>query len=70
MGHGNLGPAALGAFAERLIERSTESDGLFRTSIEETFHKMRDPASTRRLEVITPETGQFLIGDTRPRPCA
>lgn len=62
------GPAALGAFAERLIERSTvmhdrESGKLFRTSIEDTFHKMRDLASTRRLEVITPETGQFLIGD-------
>ncbi|MGW2050923.1 DUF4238 domain-containing protein [Streptomyces sp. NPDC001858] len=62
------GPAALGAFAERLIERSPtmrdrESGKLFRTSIEDTFHKMRDLASTRRLEVITPETGQFLIGD-------
>ncbi|MEU9663587.1 DUF4238 domain-containing protein [Streptomyces chartreusis] len=62
------GPAALGSFAERLIERSTvmrdrESGMLFRTSIEDTFHKMRDLASTRRLEVITPETGQFLIGD-------
>ncbi|MFD8710907.1 DUF4238 domain-containing protein [Streptomyces anulatus] len=62
------GPASLGAFAERLIERSSvmrdrESGKLFRTSIEDTFHKMRDLASTRRLEVITPETGQFLIGD-------
>ena len=62
------GPAALGAFTERLIERSTfmrdrESGKLFRTSVEDTFHKMRDLASTRRLEVITPETGQFLIGD-------
>ncbi|GAA4659108.1 hypothetical protein GCM10023347_08060 [Streptomyces chumphonensis] len=62
------GPAALGAFAERLIERSTimrdrESGKLFRTSVEDTFHKMRDLASTRRLEVVTPATGQFLIGD-------
>ncbi|GAA4340826.1 hypothetical protein GCM10023086_76660 [Streptomyces venetus] len=62
------GPASLGAFAERLIERSSvmrdhESGKLFRTSIEDTFRKMRDLASTRRLEVITPETGQFLIGD-------
>ncbi|MEU1457247.1 DUF4238 domain-containing protein [Streptomyces avermitilis] len=57
------GPAALGAFTQRLIERSTESDKLFRTRIEDDFHKMRDLASTRRLEVITPETGQFLIGD-------
>jgi hypothetical protein len=57
------GPASLGAFAERLIERSTESDKLFRTSIEDTFHKMRDLTSTMRLEVVTPETGQFLIGD-------
>jgi hypothetical protein len=62
------GPASLGAFAERLIERSSvmrdrESGKLFRTSIEKTFHQMRDLASTRRLEVITPETGQFLIGD-------
>lgn len=57
------GPASLGAFAERLIERSTDSGKLFRTNIEDTFHKMRDLASTRRLEVITPETGQFLIGD-------
>ncbi|MFB8351520.1 DUF4238 domain-containing protein [Streptomyces niveus] len=62
------GPAALGAFAERLIERSSvmrdrESGKLFRTSIEDTFHKMRNLASARRLEVITPGTGQFLIGD-------
>ncbi|MFS8202618.1 DUF4238 domain-containing protein [Streptomyces sp. CWNU-52B] len=66
------GPAALSTFAERLIERSAvmrdrESGKLFRTSIEDTFHKMRDLASTRRLEVIKPETGQFLIGDN-PTP--
>ncbi|MGV9567981.1 hypothetical protein [Streptomyces sp. NPDC003480] len=66
------GPASLGAFAERLIERSSfmrdrESGRLFRTSVEDTFHTMRDLASTRRLEVITPETGQFLIGDN-PAP--
>ncbi|MDQ0688898.1 hypothetical protein QF032_007911 [Streptomyces achromogenes] len=67
-------PASVGAFAERLIERSTESDKLFRTSIENDFHKMRDLASTRRLEVITPETGQFRrssllypCGDVRER---
>ncbi|MFJ2607988.1 DUF4238 domain-containing protein [Streptomyces sp. NPDC087425] len=62
------GPAALGSFAERLIERSStvrdyESGRLFRTSIEDTFHKMRAMASTWQLEVIMPETGQFLIGD-------
>ncbi|MEV7817858.1 DUF4238 domain-containing protein [Streptomyces flaveolus] len=62
------GPDALGAFAKRLIEwssvmRDRESGKLFRTSIEDTFHEMRDLASTRRLEVLTPETGQFLIGD-------
>ncbi|MCZ7456094.1 DUF4238 domain-containing protein [Streptomyces sp. WMMC940] len=62
------GPASLGAFAERLIERSSvmrdhESGKLFRTSIEDTFYKMRNLASTRRLEVIMPEAGQFLIGD-------
>lgn len=62
------GPASLGAFAERLIERSEvvrdhESGKLFRASIEDTFYKVRAKASTWRLEVITPESGQFLIGD-------
>ncbi|MEV6595007.1 DUF4238 domain-containing protein [Streptomyces acidicola] len=62
------GPPSLGAFAERLIEQSSvvrdhKSGKLFRTSIEDTFYKMRAMASTWRLEVLTPETGQFLIGD-------
>ncbi|WP_333740873.1 DUF4238 domain-containing protein [Streptomyces sp. IBSBF 2806] len=62
------GPASLGAFAELLIERSSvmqdhESGKFFRTNIEDTFHKMRDLASSRRLEVTMPESGQFLIGD-------
>ncbi len=62
------GSGSLGAFAERLIERSSivrdyESGKLFRTSIESVFHKVRDMASTWRLEVLIPQTGQFLIGD-------
>ena len=61
------GPASLGAFAERLIERSTvmrdlENGKLFRTSIEDTFHKMRDLASTRRWRYHARD-GEFLIGD-------
>jgi hypothetical protein len=62
------GPTSLGAFAERLIERSSvardhESGKLFRTSIEDTFNKVRAMASTWGVEVLTPERGQFLIGD-------
>jgi hypothetical protein len=62
------GPASLGAFAERLIGRHSvmhdhESGKFFRTNIEDTFHKMRDLASTWRVEVTMPESGQFLIGD-------
>lgn len=67
-------PAALSAvhagtpFAERLIDRSTvvrdfSSGKIFRTSIEDMFHKVRAMASSWRLEVLVPETGQFLIGD-------
>jgi hypothetical protein len=62
------GPASLGAFAERLIERSSvvrdhKSGKLFRTSIENTFYKVQAMASTWGVEVLMPETGQFLIGD-------
>ncbi|WP_328753030.1 DUF4238 domain-containing protein [Streptomyces sp. NBC_00285] len=62
------GSDSLGAFAERLIDRSAvvrdhESGKIFRTSIEDMFHKVRAMASTWRLEVLMPETGQFLIGD-------
>jgi hypothetical protein len=62
------GPTSLGAFAERLIERSSvardhESGKLFRASIEDTFYKARAMASTWGVEVLTPERGQFLIGD-------
>ncbi|MGW0315621.1 DUF4238 domain-containing protein [Streptomyces flavidovirens] len=62
------GSRSLSAFAERLIERSSvirdhESGKLFRTSIEDTFYKVRAMASTWRLEVPVSETSQFLIGD-------
>ncbi|MFE6631673.1 DUF4238 domain-containing protein [Streptomyces rochei] len=62
------GPASLGTFAERLIERSSvvrdhKSGKLFRTSIEDTYHKVQDMASTWGVEVLRPEDGQFLIGD-------
>ncbi|MBK3576476.1 DUF4238 domain-containing protein [Streptomyces sp. MBT65] len=62
------GSDSLGAFAERLIDRSAvvrdhASGKIFRTSIEDTFYKVRAMASTWRLEVLMPETGQFLIGD-------
>lgn len=61
-------PGSLGAFAERLIERSSvvrdhKSGKLFRTSIEDTFYKVRAMASRWGIEVLTPERGQFLIGD-------
>ncbi|MEU5046961.1 DUF4238 domain-containing protein [Streptomyces griseorubiginosus] len=61
-------PGSLGAFAERLIEQSEvaqefESGKLFRTSIEGMFHKVRAEAAKWRLEVLTPESGQFLVGD-------
>ncbi|WP_331720974.1 DUF4238 domain-containing protein [Streptomyces virginiae] len=64
------GPGSLGSFAERLIAQSevTRSFGngeLFRTSIEDMFNKVRDMAAAEwHLEVLAPENGQFLIGDT------
>jgi hypothetical protein len=62
------GPGSLEAFAERLVEQSevTQDFGtgaLFRTSIESMFYKVRDRASKWHLEVLTPESGQFLVGD-------
>lgn len=63
------GSGSLGSFAERLIEQSevTQDFGtgkLFRTSIENMFNKVRAMASKWQLEVLTPENGQFLIGDS------
>ncbi|MEU0037004.1 DUF4238 domain-containing protein [Streptomyces sp. NPDC006333] len=63
------GPQALGAFAERLIESSEPaqdhvSGKLFRVSIEEMFQKVRAKVASWQLEVISPQQGQFLIGDT------
>ncbi|MET9294843.1 DUF4238 domain-containing protein [Streptomyces sp. NPDC003077] len=62
------GPGALSAFAERLIQRSSvvhdhQSGKLFRTSIEKVFSKVRKMASAWHLEILTPEAGQFLLGD-------
>lgn len=62
------GPGSLDAFAERLIEQSEvaqefENGKLFRTSIEDMFHKVRAAAAKWHLEVLTPESGQFLVGD-------
>ncbi|MFJ1958244.1 DUF4238 domain-containing protein [Streptomyces microflavus] len=62
------GERALHAFAERLVEQSeTTRDfgtgALFRTSIEHMFNKVRAMASNWHLEVLTPESGQFLVGD-------
>jgi hypothetical protein len=62
------GSGPLSAFAERLIEQSevTQDFGngkLFRTSIEGMFNKVRAEAAKRHLEVLTPESGQFLVGD-------
>ncbi|MFD5557779.1 DUF4238 domain-containing protein [Streptomyces sp. NPDC127068] len=59
---------ALHAFAERLVEQSeiTQDFGtgaLFRTSLESMFNRVRAMASNWQLEVLTPENGQFLIGD-------
>lgn len=59
---------ALNAFAGRLVEQSEVTQGfgtgaLFRTSIESMFNRVRATASNWRLEVLTPENGQFLIGD-------
>lgn len=63
------GPGPLGSFAERLIAqsevaRSFEDGSLFRENIEDTFHKVRDLAAKCRVEVLTPDSGEFLIGDT------
>ncbi|MFG3384582.1 DUF4238 domain-containing protein [Streptomyces sp. NPDC047999] len=63
------GPQALGAFADRLIESSTPaqdhaSGKLFRLSIEEMFQKVRAKASNWQIEILTPQNGQFLIGDS------
>ncbi|MDG9709372.1 DUF4238 domain-containing protein [Streptomyces sp. DH10] len=62
------GSGSLGTFAERLVEQSevTQDFGsgkLFRTSIENMFNKVRAMASKWHLEVLTAESGQFLIGD-------
>lgn len=62
------GSGSLGSFAERLIEQSeaTQDFGsgkLFRTSIENMLNKVRVMAAKWHLEVLTPESGQFLIGD-------
>ncbi|MFE5108277.1 DUF4238 domain-containing protein [Streptomyces sp. NPDC056663] len=62
------GSGSLGTFAERLIKQSevTQDFGsgkLFRTSIESMFHKVRAMAAKWYLEVLTPESGQFLVGD-------
>ncbi|MFI1926285.1 hypothetical protein [Streptomyces sp. NPDC020377] len=59
------GSGSLGAFAERLIERSEvaqefENGKLFRTSIEGMFHKVRAAAAKWHLEVLTLESGQLL----------
>lgn len=59
---------SLDSFAERLIEQSEVTQDfangkLFRTSIENMFNKVRDMASKWHLEVLTPDRGQFLIGD-------
>lgn len=62
------GADALNAFAERLVEQSEVtqdfgSGALFRTSIESMFHKVRAKSANWHLEILRPESGQFLIGD-------
>jgi len=62
------GPGALVAYAERYIARSEmirdhESGKLFRSSIEDMFCKVQKMASTWQVEILTPGSGQFLIGD-------
>lgn len=59
---------ALGAYAELPIGRSEtvrdhESGKLFRTSVESTFRKVQARASTWQVEIHTPASGKFLIGD-------
>lgn len=61
--------AALEGFAERLISRSpyveAEATGeLFRQSVENAFRQVQGLAADRRVEVVSPASGQFLIGDT------
>jgi hypothetical protein len=61
-------PEALATYAERLIDQSEvvqdhESGKLFRENIEEMFHKVLQKASMWQVEIHTPESGQFLIGD-------
>jgi Protein of unknown function (DUF4238) len=58
---------ALTAYAERYVARSEmvrdhQSGKLFRSSIENAFRKVQQMASTWRMEIITPESCQFLIG--------
>ncbi|MGW6309102.1 DUF4238 domain-containing protein [Streptomyces niveus] len=63
------GSNSLGSFTERLIKQSEttqdfETGKLFRTSIENMFNKVRAMAAAKwHLEVLTPQSGQFLIGD-------
>ncbi|MEV5082712.1 hypothetical protein AB0K74_29065, partial [Streptomyces sp. NPDC056159] len=62
------GSGSLDAFAERLVQQSevTRDFGTgapFRTSIESMFNKVRAMASKWHLEVLIPQSGQFLVGD-------
>jgi hypothetical protein len=62
------GREALEAYAQRVVARSEmvrdyESGKLFRTSIEKMFGKVQKMASTWQVEILAPESGQFLIGD-------
>ncbi|GHA38699.1 hypothetical protein GCM10010372_43580 [Streptomyces tauricus] len=63
-----VGVGGLDAFAERLVAQSEvtqehEAGVLFRSSIESMFNKVRAMASNWHVEVLTPERGQFLVGD-------
>ncbi|MBK3582491.1 DUF4238 domain-containing protein [Streptomyces sp. PvR018] len=63
------GPQALGVFARKLIESSEPaqdhaSGKLFRVSIEEMFQKIRAKLADWQVEVVSPQEGQFLVGDT------
>lgn len=63
-----VGTGGLDAFAQRMIEQSETmqiftSGELFRSSIESMFNKVRERTRSRNIEVLTPASGQFLIGD-------
>ncbi|MEV6110468.1 DUF4238 domain-containing protein [Streptomyces sp. NPDC051940] len=62
-------PGALAAYVDRVMEGSVPareyvSGKMFRISIEDMFNKIREAIGDWGLEIVRPQQGEFLIGDT------